>query len=310
MTINITDTAQIGKINLQVKRFGLGAAHIPKAEEAIAIKTVEAAIAQGATFIDTAPLYGSGLSETYVGKALEGVPCDSFVLSTKVGRLIRDGKPVFDFSRDGILRSLDESLGRLNLDYVDILHIHDPDDHYQQALDEAFPALADLRSQGVIKAIGAGMNQWQMLGEFVRNADFDCFLLAGRYTLLEQASLAFLNMCQEKQISVIAAGVYNSGILVSNLGAAMNYNYSQAPAELLARAQQLSAVCTRYDVPLNVAAIHFPFGHPAIATMVVGAESPEEIEANIASIHAPIPAALWADLKSEGLLAADTPVPL
>ena len=309
MTINITDTATIGKTNLQVNRFGLGAAHIPKGGAAMAVQTVEAAIAQGVTFIDTAPLYGAGLSETYVGQALAGVPRDSYVLGTKVGRLIRDGKPIFDFSRDGILRSLEESLQRLKLAYVDILHIHDPDNHYRQALDEAFPTLADLRSQGVIKAIGSGMNQWQMLGDFARNADFDCFLLAGRYTLLEQTSLAFLDLCHEKRISVIAAGVYNSGILVSNLGAEEKYNYSQAPVELRTRAHQLSAVCERHGVPLNVAAIQFPYGHPAIATMVVGAESPEEVATNVVSVQASVPAALWADLQAKGLLAEGTPTP-
>ena len=308
--IDISETTRVGTTDLEICRFGLGAAHITKVEESIAIETVQYAYEHGVRFIDTAPLYGPGTSEMLIGRALAGVPRDSFVLATKIGRLIREGKPVYSYSRDSVLRSLEESLDRLQMDYVDILHIHDPDGHFQQAFDEAYPTLDDLRSQGVIKAVGAGMNQWQMLAQLAGHGDFDCFLLAGRYTLLEQTSLDFLDLCHEKKISVIGAGVYNSGILVRDLDADfVSYNYAQAPQELLERARRLAEVCDRHAVPLNIAAIQFPYGHPATASLVIGAESPDEVAANIDAVQTPIPGELWADLQREALLEVGTPVP-
>ena len=299
----------IGTTALQVPSFGLGAAHIPKAGEATAIATVEHALASGVNFIDTAPLYAAGQSEQCIGLALQGVPRAEYVIATKVGRLIQpDGSMAFDYSRDGVLRSLEESLTRLQMDYVDILHIHDADNHYAEALNAAFPALADLRSQGVIKAIGAGMNQWEMEAEFARSADFDCFLLAGRYTLLEQTSLGFLQLCQEKKISVILGGVYNSGILASELGPNAKYNYRAAPQKVLAKARAIANVCARHSVPLNVAALQFPLAHPAVTSMVIGAEAPAEITANLAAMQQTIPLELWGDLKTAGLIEIDAPV--
>ncbi len=307
--ITINQTVPVGKTELHLRPFGLGAAPLSGVGQAVAVEIVQYAFEHGAKFIDTAPGYGRGLSERYLGAALAGVPRDDYVLATKVGRLISDDQTIFDYSRDGVLRSLEESLARLKIDYVDILHIHDPDRHYEVALNEAFPALADLRSQGVIKAVGAGMNQWQMLAQFARDADFDCFLLAGRYTLLEQTSLDLLSLCREKKISLILGGVYNSGILASDLQAGARYNYRPAPAEILARAGRLAAVCERYEVPLNAAAIQFPLAHPAVAAIAVGAQAKAEVAANIAALQMPIPSELWADLQREGLLEAGIPVP-
>ena len=310
--IDITQTKPLSNTGLQLPVYGLGTAHIGNAGEATAVETVQEALARGIKFIDTAPLYppaNSGKSEIYVGKAVAGVPRDSYILATKVGRLIRDGKPVFDFSRDGVLRSFEESLEHLKVDYIDVLHVHDPDNHFEQALNEAFPAITELRAQGVIKAVGSGMNQWQMLREFALNTDVNCFLLAGRYTLLEQTSLEFLKLCREKNIGIILGGVYNSGILVSDLQPGASYNYEVAPPEILERARKLGAVCRRYNIPLNIAAIQFVYGHPAISSIVVGAEEKAHVTANLEALKTPIPAQLWADLQHEGLLEPGTPVP-
>ena len=308
-------TTRLGRTDLMVTRLGLGTAPLAnlyrEIPESQAVELVQYALEHGINFIDTAPLYGAGASEHRVGLALQGVPRDSYVLATKVGRLISpSGEIYFDFSREGILRSFEDSLKRLQLDRVDILHIHDPDDHYQQALAEAFPTLAELRAQGVIQAVGAGMNQWEMLADFARNADFDCFLLAGRYTLLEQTSLdEFLPLCQAKGIGVILGGVYNSGILARGPQPGAKYNYADAPPEILERVRQLEAMCQRHGVPLKVAALQFPLAHPAVNTMVVGAESVEEVAENIAAFRTPIPTALWEDLRADGLIRKEAPVP-
>ncbi len=283
--------------------YGLGAAHVLKNGEAAAVATIEAAYQRGIRFFDTAPLYALGRSEAALGRALAGVPRDSYLMATKVGRMIQDdGTGGFDFSRDGILKSLEGSLERLGMNRVDILHIHDPEDHYRQALDEAYPTVAELRSQGLVKAVGSGMNQWEMLDDFARTGGFDCFLLAGRYTLLEQTSLGFLERCRAKGIAVILGGVYNSGILVRDLEPGVRYNYRAAPPEMLERARAIAAVCRRHSVPLPAAALRFPTLHPAVTSIVVGAESPAEVEQNLELRDAVIPDALWQDLGSEGLV--------
>jgi len=217
---------------------------------------------------------------------------------------------VFDFSRDGVLRSLEESFARLGLDHIDIAFIHDPDDHHDQAINEAFPALADLRSQGVISAIGAGMNQWEALSEFAREGDFDCFLLAGRYTLLDHSGLDdLLPLCEEKQISIMLGGPYNSGILASDLQPGTTYFYQEASAEVLDKARQIKAVCDRHNVPLKAAALQFGLAHPAVAATIPGARSPLEVEDNIEMASHPIPVDLWAELRHEGFLPEHAPVP-
>jgi D-threo-aldose 1-dehydrogenase len=307
-------TARVGRTALQVSRLGLGTVPIGgmlgPVSEAQAIDTVRAALDVGVTLIDTAPLYGVGRSERLLSEALASVPRERYVLSTKVGRVLEPGGSWhFDFSREGVLRSFESSLERLKLDRVDIVLVHDPDDHEQEALSGAFPALAELRAQGVIGAIGAGMNQWQMEERFARNLDVDCFLLAGRYTLLEQGALGFLELCGERQIGVFLGGVFNSGILATGVRPGAQYQYADAPPEIMLRAGQIEAICARHGVPLYVAAAQFSLAHPAVTAVVLGAGSPAEIRANHAALSAAIPAALWADLRSAGLLHEDAPTP-
>jgi D-threo-aldose 1-dehydrogenase len=207
------------------------------------------------------------------------------------------------------MRSLEESLERLNLGRIDVVHIHDPDEHFDEALNGAYPALDRLRRDGAIGAVGAGMNQAEMLAQFARVADFDCFLLAGRYTLLDQVALPeLLPLCASKNIAIIAGGVYNSGILAGP-GPGATFDYVPAPPELIERALQLEAVCARHDVPLKAAAIQFPLGHPVVASVVIGARSVAELDENVAMFRHAIPDDLWQELKAEGLLPEAAPVP-
>ena len=306
----------VGDTGVRVSRIGFGGAHFAPApgrdEPLEPAAMVRAAFEQGVRYFDTAPLYSLGESERYLGDVLLGVPRDEIVVSTKVGRILDDSRRGwhFDFSRDAVLRSLEASLRRLGLDRVDILYIHDADEHWEQAISEAFPALAELRAQGVVKAIGAGMNQWEMELRFAKEGDFDVFLLAGRYTLLEQTSAAeFLPYCQERGIGVVVGGPYNSGILASDLDAPANYNYRPAPPEVLERARRLKGICDRHRVSLKAAALRFVLAHPAVVSAIPGPRTVGEVAENLALAAAPIPAALWDELKREGLLAADAPVP-
>jgi len=315
--LNPRDTARLGRSAVNVTRLGLGTAPLGGLYAAVAhddaLSTIDAAWQAGVRFFDTAPLYGHGLAETRLGEALIGRPRESFVLATKVGRLLRPVKgrsvesahykgappvePQFDFSYDGVMTSVEESLARLKLDRVDILHIHDPDDHYEAALSGAYRALGQLRREGVVGAIGAGMNQWQMLQRFAQEADFDCFLLAGRYTLLDRSAAdSLLPLCMQKSIAVIAGGVYNSGVLADPRAGA-KFNYDDAPAWLVAQALRLEGVCKAHGVPLKAAAIQFPFTHPAVAAVLTGARSVAELDENLAMLQTPIGAALWEALR-------------
>lgn len=307
-----------GKNSLQVTNLGFGTAPIGNAKtvsDADAEATIQRAYEVGIRLFDSAPLYGSGESELRIGRALRGVPRDNYVISTKIGRVLNADRSafVYDFSYDGVMRSLEGSLKRLGTDHVEIVLVHDPDadtvDHEQDALDGAFPALRDLRRQGVIKAIGAGMNQWQMEQRFAEQADPDVFLLAGRYTLLEQTSLGFLQVCKEKGIGIFLGGVYNSGILATGPKETAQYNYHNAPAAILEKAAKIQAICERYGVPLNRAALHFARAHPTITSLVVGAVKPAEVEANVGALAATIPADLWQELRRAGLIDADAPTP-
>ncbi|MGH3321104.1 MAG: aldo/keto reductase [Streptosporangiaceae bacterium] len=334
MSIDPTERVPVGRTRLSVTRFGLGTTAIGNlfqpVAEATAAATVETAYAEGVRFFDTAPLYGHGLAERRVGSSLAGRSPEEYTLATKVGRLLRPGAPpepgqvvdgrhifrdvppdgpVFDFGYDGVRRSLEESLRRLRLDRVDILHIHDPDDHPAQALGEAYVALDDLRAQGVIGAVGAGMNQADMLVRFAREADFDCFLIAGRYSLLDQsAGRELLPVCAEKRIAVFVGGVYNSGLLADPRPGA-TYDYRPADDERLRLARRIAEVCGRHDVPVKAAALQFPFGHPAVTSVLVGARSPGEVAENIRMLRQPIPGDLWVELRAEGLLAEGVPAP-
>jgi D-threo-aldose 1-dehydrogenase len=272
---------------------------------------VDAAWNSGIRFFDTAPLYGHGLAEQRLGAVLRTKPRGDFVLATKVGRLLRAGappepgqsfvdvpavNPVFDFSYDGVMRSVEESLTRLGLERIDILHIHDPDDHFEEALHGAYRALDRLRSEGTIKAVGAGMNQAEMLARFAREADFDCFLLAGRYTLLDRSGAQeLLPLCAERNIAIIAGGVFNSGLLADPRPGA-TFNYHAAPAELVRRAQDLAQICRRHGVELKAAALQFPLRHPAIPSVLTGCRSVAEVEENVRMATMALPDGIWAEV--------------
>jgi D-threo-aldose 1-dehydrogenase len=320
----------LGRSGLTVSALSLGTAplgnlFVPVAEEDADV-TVTAALEAGLTYVDTAPHYGLGLAERRLGRALAGRPRDGFVLSTKVGRLLRPptpgqatdakefvggppGRRVWDFSGDGVRRSLEESLERLGLDRVDVVFLHDPDDHEREVYEQAFPALAELRAQGVVGAIGAGMNQAEMLTRFVRDLDLDVVLVAGRWSLLDQRALAeLLPACAARGVAVVVGGVFNSGLLADPRPGA-TFDYTPAPPELVARAEALAAVCARHGVPLRAAALAFPFGHPAVTSVLVGARSAAEVRDDVAMYGLPVPDDLWAELTAGGLLPAHVPTP-
>ena len=331
-----TSRVPLGKTPLSVSLLGLGSAPLGGLFNVVPDETahgvVQHAYGVGLRFYDTAPLYGYGSAERRLGHVLSQQPRDEFVLATKVGRLIRSPEPVqpgldeggagqfrgapplvpvFDFSYDGVMRSFEESLERLGVDRIDVLHIHDPDDYFEQALSGAYKALDKLRSEGTIKALGSGMNQAEMLARFAREADFDCFLVAGRYTLLDQAALPeLLPICEQKGIAIIIGGVYNSGILANlDIPERATFNYQPAEQHWLEKARRIKAVCDRHDVPIQAAALQFPLAHPAVATVLTGARSVEELDQNLAFMRQPIPADLWQELKSEGLLPMEAPTP-
>jgi D-threo-aldose 1-dehydrogenase len=325
----------LGRTSLQVTALGLGATSIggmyTEVSDDQATATVVAAWDAGLRFFDAAPQYGRGNGEVRLGRGLAAYPRDEYVLSSKVGRLLRadappnpddydpDGNPydagapdvatVYDYSRDGVLRSIEESLERLGVDRLDVVHVHDPDDYLEEALATALPTLIELREQKVISAIGAGMNQTAALERFARESDPDALLVAGRYTLLEQDALdSFLPLCQERGIAVLAGGVFNSGLL-ADPQPGTKYDYDPAPPHLIARARRLAEVCARHDVPLKAAALQLPAAHPAVAAVLVGPRSAAELAENVALFDRDLPSDLWAELKAEGLLAADAPTP-
>ncbi len=339
-----SDLQRVGSQGVQVTRLGLGGTAFgnmyTRLNESAAREIVATAYAEGIRYCDTAPLYGYGLSETRLGQGLKSVPRAEMVLSSKVGYMLvprpegqEDRTPfvdipplasVFDYSRDATLRSIESSLERLQTDRLDIVLIHDPDEsrsndpdwqpgdrgHFDEVMDGAYPTLNELRAEGVVGAIGLGMNQWQMLADFARVGDFDCFLLAGRYTLLEQESLReLLPLCVQRDIRIIIGGPYNSGILATGATEGAMYNYAPADEVVRARVQQIEAVCARHEVPLRAAALQFPFGHEAVATTIPGARSPEEIRDNIQLIEHPIPEAFWQELKAEELIDREAPTP-
>ena len=326
--MNPNERVRLGRTDLTVTRLGLGTSPLAGLHRAVddaeALPAIERSWDLGIRFFDTAPLYGYGLAEERVGKVLRDRPRGEFALATKVGRLLRADappepghsfhgtpqlNPVFDFSYDGVMRSVEESRERLGIQRIDILHIHDPDNHYRQAISGAYRALDELRRNGVIGAVGAGMNQAEMLTRFAREGDFDCFLLAGRYTLLDQVGLKeLLPVCVERGIAIIAAGVFNSGILIEPKAGA-RYNYRPAPAELIERALRIEAICKTHGVPLRAAAMQFPLGHPAVQTVVVGCRNAEQVEDAVSMFEVDVPPALWADLKRARLLPEEAPTP-
>jgi D-threo-aldose 1-dehydrogenase len=318
---------RLGRGGLRVGPHAFGAAPIGNlgrvVEEDEWRGAVPAAWEAGVRYFDTAPHYGLGLAERRLGESLPG----DAVLSTKVGRLLverenlegalddegfavpADLARVRDYSRDGVLRSLEASLERLGLDRVDLVLLHDPDHHEREAYEQAFPALAELRGQGVVRAIGAGMNQAQMLARFVRDLDLDVVLVAGRYTLLDQRALEeLLPACVARGVAVVVGGPFNSGLLADPRPGA-SYDYAPAPAPLVARAVRIGEVCARHGVPLRAAALAFPFGHPAVRSVLVGVRSVAELEDALAMYSTAVPDELWQELASAGLLPGDVPVP-
>ena len=291
----------------------IGGLYAPVSDETAAA-TLQAAWDAGIRAFDTAPHYGVGLSEQRIGDFLAGRPRSGFVVSTKVGRRLVpatgpgsvDGVDEFygtpalsrvrDYSADGARRCLEDSLRRLRLDRVDIALIHDPDEHMAEALDGAYPALAELRADGTVGAIGVGVNSASLAEWFVARCDLDCVLVAGRYTLLDDsAARSLFPLCRSRGVAVLAAGLFNSGILANPADGA-RYDYAPAAPGVLARARRIAEACARYDVPVAAAALRYVLRHPAVTAAVVGARTPDEIRADAGYLALPIPEALWADL--------------
>jgi D-threo-aldose 1-dehydrogenase len=321
----------LGRSRTTVTELGFGAAALGNlftpVDDDAAAAAVDAAWDSGIRYFDTAPHYGLGLSERRLGNALRHRPRDAYTVSTKVGRLLEPlARPtgddlgngfavpathrrVWDFSADGVLRSIEDSLTRLGLDRIDVVFLHDPDDHGPQALGQAYPALERLRAEGVLGAVGAGMNQSALLTRFVRETDVDTVLLAGRYTLLDQDGLdELLPEAERRGVGVVVGGAFNSGLLADPRPGA-TFDYTAAPEELLRRALRIKAVCERHGVPLRAAALRFPFGHPAVSGVLVGMRSAEEVRDAAAMIRHTVPDGLWDELRAEGLLGRDVPTP-
>lgn len=323
---------------LSVSALGFGAAPLGDLfavlDERAAVETVVAALNAGITLVDVSPLYGHGLAEHRIGTALRQFSGPRPVISTKIGRVLDPfqsrgngsgylgGLPHgarFDYSADGVMRSLEQSLLRLGIDRIDIALIHDVDvwthgdqaeSRIREALDGAYPALERLRRAGIVSAIGVGVNEADICARFARETDMDAVLLAGRYSLLEQPALDdFLPLAVEKRIGVMLGGVFNSGILATGAVPGAKYNYQPAPAVVLARVQAIEAVCARHAVPLRIAALHFALAHPAVSSVVLGAVTPDEVRANVAAGAARVPPALWTELKASGLINPDAPTP-
>jgi len=309
------ETAPLGRSDVTVSRLGLGTAPLAglfsAVEEDEAAAALEAAWTAGVRYFDTAPHYGAGLAERRLGAFLATRPRAEFTVSTKVGRLLAPGDAapgdegfhggqdlvrVRDYSATGVHRSLADSLERSGLDHFDLVLIHDPDDHWDEAVAEAYPALARLRAEGAVRAIGVGMNQTAMLTRFVTETDLDCVLVAGRYSLLDRSAADdLLPLCANRQVAVLVGGVFNSGIL-ANPAPGATYDYAVAPADVRRRALALAERCSAHGVALAAAALQFPLRHPAVTGVVVGARSPREVTDNAEHAATAIPEALWAEL--------------
>lgn len=302
-------TAQLGNLSRETTQ--------SEAEE-----TVQAAWEGGLRYFDTAPHYGLGLSELRLGNLLAQYPRDKFVVSTKVGRLLvpspetagqldtegfavpADQKRVWDFSRDGILRSVEASLNRLGLDRIDVLYLHDPDNHFSQASTEGIETLAELRDQGLVSAIGAGMNDAAPLAELIERADIDLVMCAGRFTLLDSSALDhLLPIALSRGVGVVAAGVFNSGLLASpRPQPTTTFDYQPAPDQLVLKANLIADICEAHGVTLPAAALGYVSRHPAVVSTVVGARGRTQVDECVARAADTIPAALWTDLERAGLI--------
>lgn len=330
---------KFGRVDIDVSAFGFGTAPVGnifrEIDEETSDAMFQAAWDAGVRYYDTAPMYGHGLSELRTGQSLRWKNREDYILSSKVGRVLKPARKAdidyapwtnagrntmhFDYSYDGTMRSFEDSMQRLNLEYMDIVFIHDIDVFtrgdeqpavFKQAMDTCYRALDDLRSQGVVKAIGVGVNEWEVCHAALQANDFDCFLLAGRYTLLEQDALnEFLPLCEERGAAVVVGGGFNSGILATGAKEGAKYNYAPAPAEIMDKVAKIEQVCAAHKVPLPAAALQFVVAHPAIPSFIAGTRTVEQLKQNLDWFSHPIPADFWAELKSKGLLREDAPVP-
>ena len=340
MTLKTRHWDRLGNGGVTLTELGFGSAPLGNLYRPISDEDADAILAQawegGVRYYDTAPLYGFGLSETRLNRFLRDKPRDEYVLSTKVGRLLtpvppdqRDGvgkwfevpsrREVYDYTYDGVMRSVEFSLERLGVDRVDMLFAHDLDmpNHgtrevldakLNELMDGGYGALVKLRDQGVIKAFGAGVNEWQPCQWLTERGDFDMFLLAGRYTLLEQEALqTFLPLAEERGIGIVIGGPYNSGILATGPVSGAYFNYDLAPEDVLEKVRRIQAVCEAHGVKLLDAAFQFPLLHPCVVSVIPGGQGVDEMTTNLAAVQAEIPGELWADLKSQGLMREDAP---
>jgi len=339
MSCDPTALRRFSRRNVAVSQLGVGTAPFgsfePDDTDSSVAKAFAAMRAAGLGYFDTAPFYGLGLAEHRLGACLRTIDRRSVVLSTKIGRLMRPlgegpapglgvaGEPpfevAFDYSYDGTLRSLEHSLQRLGTNAVDIALVHDVnrrwqgdrvEQRYGEAMNGAYRALVELRDAGVVKAIGVGVNDWEILLRFAADGDFDCFMLAGRYTLLDHSALdTFMPDCERRGIAVLMAAPFNSGILATGAAPGATYFYVEAEREIVERTRHIEGVCARHGVALPAAALQFPLAHPAVASVVTGMRSAAEVADNLAHCRAAIPRAFWEELKHERLIATDTPVP-
>ena len=334
-------TRKFGRTGLTVTDMGFGAAPIGNFLRPISDDMADAMVRrawnEGMRYFDTAPYYGHGLSEARLGESLRWKPRDQYVISSKVGRVLTsvrrkdidftpwtDGLPFtckFDYSYDGTMRSFEDSLQRLGLESIDILFIHDADVfthgaemqkvYFRQAMDGCYRALIRLRDQGAVKAIGVGVNNWEVMLDFMQQGDFDALLVAGRYTLLEQDTLnELLPLCERRNTAIVIGGGFNGGILATGAVPGAKWNYAPAPAAIMEKVRQIEAVCARHQVPLPAAALQFLLAHPAVSSHIPGTRDVAQMEQNIALVSQPIPPEFWQDLKREGLLRQDAPVPV
>ncbi len=339
--MSIIKTRKFGRAGFTVTDMGFGAAPIGNFLRPISEAESEAMINRawdaGMRYFDTAPYYGHGLSEARIGQYLRWRPRNELVVSTKVGRVLKpalrkdidfkpwvDGLPFksrFDYSYDGTMRSFEDSLQRLGLEYIDILFIHDADVfthgaemqkiYFKQAMDGCYRALTDLRAQGLVKAVGVGVNNWEVMLDFLKAGDFDTLLVAGRYTLLEQDALdELLPLCERRNTAIVIGGGFNGGILATGAVPGAKWNYAPAPEPIMQKVKKIEAVCARHKVPLAAAALQFLLAHPAVASHIPGTRTVAQMEQNIALAGQAIPKDFWQDLKSSGLLRQDAPVPV
>jgi D-threo-aldose 1-dehydrogenase len=332
---------KFGRAGFDITDMGFGAAPIGNFLRPIpeheAGAMIDRAWDAGMRYFDTAPYYGHGLSELRLGHYLRWKPRRDYVISSKVGRVLTaarredidfkpwvDGaafKSRFDYSYDGTMRSFEDSLQRLGLEHIDILFIHDADVfthgaemqkvYFRQAMDGCYRALIKLREQGLVKAIGVGVNNWEVMLDFMKAGDFDTLLVAGRYTLLEQEALnELLPLCERRGTAIVIGGGFNGGILATGAVPGAKWNYAPAPAHIMEKVRKIEAVCARYKVPLAAAALQFLLAHPAVASHVPGTRTVEQMNQNLALVAHPIPKTFWQELKSEGLVRQDAPVPV